>query len=207
MGLPDAQVVEAGEWKFPALGLALKSNARVDPWAASKTRERGRSELTTVTIATARPELTHSVAPSGTANGESAERETSTKTPCETQPSGPFPSALGPAMDRRVEPAERGKPASPLDRWYTSLTELAENLNGTGIQSDEPESRNALAHEVTRFLSIARREQKRSIPTATLNSSTTFVMEQDIRPAHHGAICFAKPTKEIVANQTPVGTE
>jgi len=39
-------------------------------------------------------------------------------------------------MDRRVEPAERGKPTALLDRWSTSLTELTEDLNGTGSQTN-----------------------------------------------------------------------
>jgi hypothetical protein len=56
VGLPDTQVVEAGEWKFQVLALALKSNARVGTCGASKTRERGRSEMTAETIATARSE-------------------------------------------------------------------------------------------------------------------------------------------------------
>jgi hypothetical protein len=32
-------------------------------------------------------------------------------------------------------------------------------------------------------------------------------MEQDFRPAHHGTLCFAQPTKEIVGTHATVGTE
>jgi Rhodopirellula transposase DDE domain len=129
--MPDARIIEGIELKFNALDGDLDERGR-RRWAATEAMALGRGGMTAVAIATGWSDRTIRT---GIAEFRS---ETPISSSRQCKPGGgrnPLEHSqreLVAAIDRIVEPTERGEPESPLRWTCKSLTNLAEELQRNG---------------------------------------------------------------------------